>query len=41
MQILNIRAKFEAFECKFKQNSKHLNPNSNRSKGIQSIQMPI
>ena len=30
MQILNIETEFEVFECKFKQDSKHLNPNSQR-----------
>jgi len=42
MQILTIQKGFETFECKFEPfepNLKHLNANSNHSKGIQSIQM--
>ena len=44
MQILTIRTKFEAFECKFELfewDSKHLNANSNRLKGIWSIRIQI
>ena len=44
MQIRTIQKGFKAFECKFEQferDSKHLNENSNHSKGIQSIQMQI
>ena len=44
MKILTIRKEFEAFECKlrtFEPNIKHLNVNSNHSKGIQSTQMHI
>ena len=44
MQILTIRTKFEPFKYKFepfKRGSKHSNANSNRSKGIQGIRMPI
>ena len=42
MQILTIRTGFVVFECKFEpaeRDSKHLNPNLNHWKGIQSIRM--
>ena len=44
MQILTIRKGFEALECKLEpleRDSKHLNGNSNHSKGIQSIRIQI
>ena len=44
MQILTIRKGFEAFEYKFEpfeRDSKHLNANSNHSKGFRSIRMQI
>ena len=44
MQIQTIRKGFKSFESKFKllkRNSKHLNANSNQSKGIQSIRMQV
>ena len=42
IQFLNFRKGFEAFECKFKpfeRDSRHLNANSNHSKGIRSIRI--
>ena len=44
MQILTIRKEFEAFEGKFEpfeKDSKHLNANSNHSKGFRSNRMHI
>ena len=44
MQIRTIRKGFEAFEWKFEpfeRDSKHSNPNSNRTKGIRSIRIQI
>jgi len=44
MKIRTIRKGFKASEFNFKpfeKDSKHLNANSNRSKGIQSIRMQI
>ena len=44
MQIRTIRNGFEAFECKFEpfeRDSKHVNADSNNSKGIRIIQVQI
>ena len=44
MQIRSIRKLLEAFEFKFEsfeRDSKHSNANSNRSKGIRSIEMEM
>ena len=44
MQILSIRKGFEGFKLKFEpfeRGSKHLNANSNHSKGVRSIPMQI
>ena len=44
MQIRTTRKGLEALKCKFEpfeRDSKHSNPNSNHSKGIQSIRMQI
>ena len=44
MQLLTIRTKFEAFECKFEpfeRDSKQLNANPNHSQRIRSIQLQI